>query len=311
MPKPPTNHSKTPSPTRVVTTSFLVDISDIVLNLIVASLTGSVVLTTQALQGIADVSASGLTLIGIKRAAKPADPGHPFGYGREVYFWTILSGMVMFTVTTTLSFYLGFQRFQHPQTIENLPLAFAVLAIGFFTNGYALTQSYSRLIGDRHLAHLIHIFFNSTKIETKVAFILNLTGTLTAITGTLALSLYSITGNIQFDGLGAMAIAILMGLLTIVLIINVKDLIVGRRANQEIEQLIRTTAESHPDVTEVLDLRTIMIGSEKILINIEVHLRHNLSTQQIENIIDAIKASITDHVPQTTHIQVEIEHNHK
>lgn len=96
---------------RVVFTSFLVDVSDVAINVTVALFSGSVTMLSQALEGGADLLSSGLILIGVKSSKRPADKRHPYGYGRELYFWTFLSGLATFGVTATLSFYLGLRRY--------------------------------------------------------------------------------------------------------------------------------------------------------------------------------------------------------
>ncbi|KKR74572.1 MAG: Cation diffusion facilitator family transporter, partial [Candidatus Curtissbacteria bacterium GW2011_GWD1_40_8] len=96
---------------KVLVTSFLVDLLDIAMNLAVAIITGSVVMLAELLQGIADLTAAGFLLIGLKRSEIPADKTYPFGHGREMYFWTLLSSDVMLAVTAGLSFYFGFRRF--------------------------------------------------------------------------------------------------------------------------------------------------------------------------------------------------------
>src|SRR5687768_2919413 len=102
---------------KVVLTSVFVDLVDVILNIAVAIFTGSVVMLAEALQGAADLLAAGLIFIGLRRARKKADSEHQFGHGKELYFWTLISAVVMFTLTSGLSIYFGFQRFTHPEPI--------------------------------------------------------------------------------------------------------------------------------------------------------------------------------------------------
>ena len=122
---------------RVVITSFAVDLLDIILNFGVAVISGSVVMVTQVLEALSDLTASGFLLIGLARSMRKEDKTHPFGYGREIYFWTLLSALIMFGITSTLSFYFGWVRFNNPEPIQNINLALLVLMITFITNFYA------------------------------------------------------------------------------------------------------------------------------------------------------------------------------
>jgi len=96
---------------RVIVTSFMVDLSDVVLSFIITILSGSVVMLTQVLEGVSDLAASGLLMIGFNRSLQKEDKTHPFGYGKEIYFWSFLAAIIMFGLTSTLSFYFGWQRF--------------------------------------------------------------------------------------------------------------------------------------------------------------------------------------------------------
>jgi cation diffusion facilitator family transporter len=288
-------------------TSFAVDILDIVLNLTVMVLTGSAVMIAQTLQGISDLTAAGLLLIGLKRSGKPADALQPFGYGKELYFWTLLSGFIMVAITASLSFYFGWRQYVHPEPVTSLFLAIGALTIGLISNGYAFSLSARRLLGSQPLRMIVRAFLQSVHVETKTTFILDLAGTCASIFGLAALVSFGVTGDISFDGLGAMIIAVTMALLAIILLLGVRGMVVGRGASPATEAAIHQAALAVPRVDEVLDLRTMYVGPDQLLINLEIHLAHDLDTQEIERLIDQMKTNIRTAVPSADHIQIELE----
>ncbi|MCR4264193.1 MAG: cation diffusion facilitator family transporter [Candidatus Roizmanbacteria bacterium] len=292
---------------RVVFTSFLVDVSDVIINFIIAGLTGSVVIWAEFLQGAADLIASSLLLVGIRRSKMKPDRRHPFGFGKELYFWTLLSAIVMVTVASSFSIYFGVERTLHPEPIANIFFALGVLLFATVTNGYALSLSTVRLIGKNNLKYIWNLFWNSPHVETKNAFIQDLMGTSSALVGLASLLLYYTTGIGAFDGIGAIVIGIILAVLTSSLIHGLHDLVIGRSAPKRIEEKIKTTVLSVPEVLEVLDLRTMIVGSDKFLVNIEVHMQDQLTTDQLERLIDQIKKEVQDDVPSIQHIQVELE----
>lgn len=292
---------------RVVVTSFLVDLLDVVLNLTVAVLTGSVVMLTEFFQGVADLTSAGILLVGHKKSDKKPDKLHPFGYGKEIYFWTLISAVVMMTLASAASFYAGFHRFIHPEPITHLYFGYIALLIAIITNGYALSLSLRRLIDGKSINHLPVIFLNSNSVATKNAFILDLMGTLAASGGLVSLFLYQKFGDMRFDGLGAMVIGVMTALLALVLIIGVKGFLVGKRAAPEVERKIKEVTLMTHEVREVLDLRTMQIGSDKLLVNMEVHMQNMLTTDQLEKLIDEIKEHVRREVPSIQHVQVELE----
>ncbi len=292
---------------RVVVTSFIVDLIDIVLSLIVTVLSGSVVMLAQALQGVADLSASGLLILGVARSKKPPDRTYPFGYGREIYFWAMLAALLTFTVTAGFSFYFGWQRFFSPQPLDNLFLAYLVLALTTLTNSYALSLSYKRLLQDKSQKGIWQAFFNSPLVETKTTFVLDLMGTTASILGFIFLLIFGLSGDLRFDGLGAMFIGIALAILAFFLIKAIKDFLVGKSASVQTENRIRQLALDIPGVNSVLDLKTLYVGGEKLLVNIEVHLKDGLTTDEIEVLIDKIKAKVQSEIPIVVHMQIELE----
>ncbi len=207
---------------RVVLTSFFVDLLDIVLNVTVALLTGSVVMVAEFFQAIADLISSAFLLVGLKRPEK------------EVYLWTILSALIMLIVAASLSFYFGLQRFLHPEEVENIVLAYAALFVAAISNGYAFFISAKRILGRKRLSALIKIFNHSPLIMTKNTFVLDLMGMSSALVGLTALAFYQIVGDLRFDGLGAMGIGIILAFLSMNLILALMAMVGGKTLSREV-----------------------------------------------------------------------------
>jgi len=137
--------------------------------------------------------------------------------------------------------------------------------------------------------------------------VLDLLGTTAAVFGFVALGLYALTGDSRFDGAGSVAIGLVTAVLSIMLISSVKDLLVGRSATSDIEDRIRQAALEVEGVKRVLDLRTMYLGSVRLLVNLEVYMEGGLETRQIEGLIDEIKRRVKKRAPIVHHIQVELE----
>jgi cation diffusion facilitator family transporter len=291
---------------RVVWTSLIVDISDLMVNLAVAILSGSVVILAEALQGAADLITSILLVVGVNHARRRPTRRYRFGYGRELFFWILMAGVSMIVITATLSIYFGVQRILRPQVIHYLPLAYGALIIGLVTNLYALSISLRRLE-----VKLGHFFWKrvlqSAHIETKATLILDLMGSAASMFGIASMVVYQLTGDARFDGVGAILVGAFTAILAVILILEVKSLLVGRSASPEIEDEIRDVVTSVVGVRQLLDLRTMYLGSNRLLVNVEVHLEQNLRTAQIEQLMDQIKQTLKQQVPVVHHVQVELE----
>lgn len=299
-------HDKRLSARRIILTSFLVDVVDVFISLAVTILSGSVVMLTQFLQNFSDLVSSGLLLIGLMRSMRNEDKTHPFGYGREIYFWTFLAALIMFGITSTFSFYLGFRRLLNPIPVNSISLVFIVLLVNFVTNAYSFYQSYSRLINKRSFFSILKIFYRSSLVETKTTFTLDLMGSLSSIVGFLALLIYVLTGDLRFDAIGAMGIGIIMAVISVFLIFGIKDMLVGRSASYDVEEKIRKAALSVKKVEAITNLKTMHIGPEKLLVSLDAEIAERLRVKDLEKIIGAIEFEVRKVVPSAKYVLVEL-----
>lgn len=205
------------SASRVVVTSFLVDVLDIALNLVVMIMTGSVVMLAELFQGVADMLSSSFLLVSLARPK------------REIYFWTLLSALCMLLLASSLSFYFGLQRLLNPEDVQDIFLAYTALAIAGLSNGYAFYISVKRLLKGRPPVKIFQIFATSSDLVTKNTFVLDLMGMSAALVGFVALILYQLSGENRFDALGAMGIGFVLALLSADLIVDIYRLRGKRR----------------------------------------------------------------------------------
>jgi cation diffusion facilitator family transporter len=299
--------SKNLTDTKVVLTTLGVSGADATFNLIVGLLSGSTVMLAQALQGITDFITASFLYVGVKRSRRKADLEYQFGYGREIFFWVMVSGFLMFLGAGGLSVYMGYRQIVHPEPIDRLPLAFLSLTFALITNVYALTLSIRRLHASDKKSSWRRQLVRSSIVETKATLLIDFTGSVAATFGFIALIIYATTGNELFDGLGSIAIGLALMVASALLIRDVRDFLIGRSVDHTVAKQIKRTAVSVDGISAVLDLRTMYLGSNKLLVIIEVHVQDGLDTDQIEAIMDKVKQKVQARIPEVHHIQVEVE----
>lgn len=292
---------------RVVFTSFLVDATDFVINLLVTIFTGSAIMLAETLQGGFDMTASIFLLLGLSRSKKKRDNIHQFGHGRELYFWTLISALIILLGTGIPSLIAGIHRIFQPEMVENINLAYVVLGIALITNSYSFRLSRSRLLAGETSKNALKVFLASHKVETKGTFILDSIGAISAFSGLASLVLYGLTGEYRFDGVGAAIIGISAIIMALLLISSVKDLLVGRAASPEIERKIRNLISSHSEIKKVLNLRTMYMGPEAILVDTGIYLDKALSFTEAEIFVEKLKEELESQIPQARFIQIEVE----
>jgi cation diffusion facilitator family transporter len=291
----------------VIKTSLVVDISDILLNTFVAIITGSSIMLAEALQGLSDLITVIFLYVGIKRSAKSANKKFNFGYGRELYFWVLCSAIAMLIITAGLSFYSGLQKLINPIPLERTFWAYLILIIGMISNFYAFSVSYRKITKQSAKASIIKSFASSHLIEIKTAFITDLMGTLSALFGFISMILYSVTGNPKYDGLGAIIVGVMIATFAIIIIIESKEMIIGKSISKDKRQKIIGITSSHPNVKKILQLSTMHFGSDELYVNMNIKVDNNLETRQIEKVIDEIEKNIKDKIPEIDIIQIEID----
>lgn len=292
---------------KVIKTAIIIELSDIILNMVAAIFSGSMVMLGEMLQGLSDLMSDLFLFIGINNSKKINDKKYAFGQGRSIYFYAFISAIIMLLISSVLTFYFGFKRFTQPEPIKNIFLAYAVLAISIITNSYSFSLSFRRILKNNKIKNFFKIYKESLMVETKSTLSLDLTGIMVALFGLISLIIYGITGNSKFDGVGAMVIAIFLAILSIDLLKKTKELMIGSRAPKKLEEKIKKSALEIEGVLKVLDLKTMNIGVGKILVNIEIHANPDLKTKQIEKLTDKVKENIKKNCPQASHVLVEIE----
>jgi cation diffusion facilitator family transporter len=243
----------------------------------------------EAFEGLADLCSAGLLLIGFKRSSRRPNHLHPFGFGKELYFWSTLAAFVMIGITATLSFIYGYREFKEPSPVDHIYIAYTVLVIAIASNGYSFRLSARKLLEGKPIKELYNAFMASPAIAPKMTLVLDAMGTLAALFGLFSLVCYQVTGNAQFDGIGAMLVSVVLAVSALVLLVSIRSLVTGQSAPRELERRIRDAVREVPEVRHIVGMRTMQIGSDKLLVNIDVHLRDSLTTDEIETVIEKIR----------------------
>jgi|GEM_PF-492558 len=281
-----------PTTKKVLATSLIVDVGGLVINTIVAVLTGSAIMMVEAMEGFAGLCSAAILLLSNRRGSKRATKLHPFGYGRELYYWSTVAAFVVVGVTASLALRVGYGHLLDATSLKFTYLIYIALVLSLCSNAYSFWVSVRRLLDGQPFTHIYRIFMDSTLIAPKTTVILDAMGTGTAFMGLLFVTLYSTSGLIPLDGVGAMLMSAVLGAAAVVLLISVRALVINQSAPKELERRIRDAAREVTEVKHILAMRTLMIGSDKLLVNIDVHFRDGLKTDEVEAAVAKVKAAI-------------------
>lgn len=287
---------------RVVVVSFLVDVLDVVTNLVVAIITGSAVVFSEMVQGVADSTGSAMLVVGERRAARPRDEAHPFGYSREAFFWALLSAVAMLVIGAGLSAWRGYQQLVDPAPLASPTLAIAVLALAVLTNSYAVSLSARKLAGDRD--GLRGALRNFDRPLVKGAFLRDVVGTSTSVIGLVALALCHTFDTVLFDAVGALTAAAMLTAGSLYLMIQARALITGRALPERDLDRIIAAILATPEVEAVNQLAAVYAGASEVLIDVDLDLAKDLDTVRIEAALDDVEARVRAVLPATERVRV-------
>ena len=273
----------------------------------VAVISGSTAMLAEAVHSVADTGNQVLLLIGLRLSKRPADELHPFGYGKERYFWALIVAVTMFVVGAVVSFWEGVSKILEPHPIEHVGWIYLVLGLSALFESYPLYLAYSALRKSGGDAGLITVFRQSKRPALIVVFmedVAAMTGILLAFLGVLAAHM---TGLGVFDGIASVGIGLLLAAVAFCVAYEIKSLLIGEGVSKEDYRKILLAVEGSTGVEKVLDLLTMHLGPDEAIVNLNVEFTDGLDTDRIESLVDEIEERIRRTVPVARHIFIEAD----
>jgi cation diffusion facilitator family transporter len=282
-----------------------------VLKLIAAVLTGSSGMMAEALHSVADTTNQIFLLLGLRFYKRPASAKHPFGYGKERFFWSFIAAIFIFGVGATYAIYEGIEKLRHPHAPTNLKWAYLVLAISFVLESGSIALAIYQEVKEAHHEGLsFSDYIRESKDPTAKTVLFEdsaaLLGILIATAG-LLLTEYQVGGaaGAYWDGVASITIGLVLAVVAFALARSSRGLLLGEAANPKVVQAITRAIESHPNVEKVVELLTMHLAPKEILINAHVKLRPDLLTGDIESTVEDIEKRIKEAEPKVERIFLE------
>jgi len=282
-----------------------------VLKLIAAFITGSSGMMAEALHSIADTTNQIFLLLGLRFYKRPASDKHPFGYGKERFFWSFIAAIFIFGVGATYAIYEGIVKLAHPHPPTKLGWAYGVLAISFLLESGSIALALYQEVNEAHHEGLsFRDYLRESKDPTAKTVLFEdsaaLIGIIIAAAG-LVLTDYQVGGSAgaYWDGLASISIGLVLAVVAFALARTSRGLLLGEAASAKDVAAIQQAIESHPNVERVVELLTMHLAPKEILINAHVQLRPDLVTTDIVHTIQEIEERIKRVEPKVEKIFLE------
>lgn len=235
---------------------------------IAAAMTGSSAMLSEGIHSVVDTSNQGLLLLGLRRSRAPADDDHPFGHGKELYFWSLVVAIVLFGVGGGLAIYEGIVHVLAPAPIEDPLVSYVVLALAFVLEASSFTVAVRELIKEAAGRSLVRTVRYSKDPSLPTVLFEDCAALIGLVAAFVGIFLAEHTGDARFDGVGSLVIGVVLAVVAVVLAYESRGLLIGERAEPELVERIRAACEAHPGVSALVDLRTMHVGPRHVLVNL-------------------------------------------
>jgi cation diffusion facilitator family transporter len=256
-----------------------------VLKLAAGLLTGSAALLSEAAHSAGDTSTELLLLTALRRSERPADPTHPFGYGKERFFWSLLAAVAIFASGAAFSVYEGLRTIiSGGESSRMLWINYPVLAFALVFEAVSLRQAVRQTRSEarqrrRSLRAVVHEPHDPTVRSVLLEDSAAVTGVIVAAVG---VGLHQLTGSAMWDGAASLAIGAVLVVAAVLLARACKALLVGRQADPRLMRSIETVLEQQDEVDDVVDLLTMLTGADRVLVCTRVDFADGFTTSEVE-----------------------------
>ena len=296
-----TSHSSKP----VIVIAMLANFFIAIMKFVVAFFTGSSAMLAEAIHSVADTTNQVFLLVGLKKGEKQPDALHPFGFSGELYFWSFIVAIILFSAGGVFSLYEGIHKLSHPKPIENVSYAFAVLGLSIAAEAIAFYKAFRKINRERQDISIYQYLRKTKKSELIVVFLEDLAALSGLITALVLIFLQHITGILIFDAIASMIIGVILCVVAVFLGNEIRSLLIGESADPKIIRQIADIFHQEESINRVIFIKSLQLGPEDILLAVNAEFNDRLTVVEINNLIDGIEKEIRQKFPDVKKIFIE------
>jgi len=271
---------------------------------VAAAITGSSAMLTEGVHSVVDSANQLLLMWGRRQARKPPDHQHPFGYGRELYFWSFVVAVLVFALGAGVSVYEGVIHILEPEPAMSPLIAYAVLLIAFLLEGGSTVAAFREFRTAKGALGWFEAVRRSKDPPTFIVLLENGAAMAGIIAAAIGLALSQLTGNPFFDGAASVVIGIILGLTAWLLAVESKALLIGESADSELVEGIRSAAATQAGVVGVGEIRTVHSAPDQITVAMSADFDDGITAGDVERIVAAIETEVATRWPDVKRLYI-------
>jgi cation diffusion facilitator family transporter len=292
--------------TKAVVAALLANLGIALAKFVGFALTRSASMLAEGVHSVADSGNQMLLLLGQKRSRRAPTAEHPFGYGRERYFWAFVVALILFSLGGMFAIYEGVTKIRNPHELESPSIAIGILVVAIGLESASLRTAVVEARRAREPGMSWWGFIHRSKQPELPVVLLEDLGALVGLFFALvAVSVTVITDDPLWDAIGTLSIGVLLVIIAIVLAIEMKGLLIGEAASLTDQQRIAAAIEIEPSVAKLIHMRTQHIGPDELLVGAKVELVHGLSVDDAVEAVNRIENSVRRAVPKARVMYLE------
>ncbi|MGI4870395.1 MAG: cation diffusion facilitator family transporter [Janthinobacterium lividum] len=273
---------------------------------VAAYITGSSAMLSEGIHSLIDTGNGFLLLYGINRSQQPADAQHPFGHGKELYFWALIVAVLIFAIGGGMSFYEGIKHIEHPEPLESPFWNYIVLGVSIFFEGAAAWLAIRALLENQAAGSS---FWNTLRTSRDPAVFASVLENAAAVAGLLVALLGVFLGqllhNPYLDGAASVVIGLLLMGVAGLLVSRTRALLVGEGVSTDIAQAVQELARQTPGVSTVRPPLTMYLAPDDVMLALDVEFDNHLTATQVEAAVVAVQDNVRAAYPEFKRIFIE------
>ena len=259
--------------------------------------TGASSMVAEAVHSVADAGNQGLLLLGGSRARKAATPEHPFGYGRERYFWSFVVALVLFTLGSLFALYEGQEKLRHPHELESAAWAVGILVVAIVFEVFSLRTAVHEAAAAKGGASWWEFVRHSKVPELPVVLLEDIGALVGLVLALGGVGLAEVTGDPRWDAAGTLAIGVLLGVIAVILVVEMKSLLIGESASPGVVDAIAGAMAADDRVKRVIHMRTQHLGPDELLVAAKIEVDGGLNLDDVSALVDSAEQRVRAAVP--------------
>ena len=289
---------------RVILTALAANVGIAIAKFIAAGITGSSAMLTEGVHSLVDSTNHVLLLYGTKRSQKAPDAVHPLGYGRELYFWSFVVAILVFSLGAGVALYEGILHILHPEPTQSPYVAFGVLGVAFALEGWSTYEALKEFNIARGKRTMLRAIRESKDAPTIIVLLENAGAMAGLVLAAVGIGMSLLTHNPVWDGVASVLIGLVLAAVAVVLIVEAKGLLIGESADPEMVEALRASAEAHDGVDKVYDVLTVHHAPDKVVAVISADFDDTITAGDVERIVRDIEAEVARKFPVVTQLYI-------